>query len=199
MPLNPTQPSLNLACAHQHQPRLCKSHVEIFLILIIRSYIVYFFIGFILEGDGLSSWGEPPESPACCTDTVFMSSVCISPAWCSAVRCTVFKCITLCFKVPFHNLWPPTLQHWLSRCLNMLHMPRLTANKHGEMNCMPFTVFISSASRCSLVHHYQTAFSSFQYIWNASIPLNDIQGHGNPKCVCVHLRRVYLMFEKIGR
>lgn len=132
MPLNPTQPSLNLACAHQHQPRLCKSHVEIFLILIIRSYIVYFFIGFILEGDGLSSWGEPPESPACCTDTVFMSSVCISPAWCSAVRCTVFKCITLCFKVPFHNLWTPpssTDSAGVSICCICLVLLRINTGK----------------------------------------------------------------------
>lgn len=103
----------------------------------------------------------------------------------TAVRCSVFKCITLCFKVSFHNLWPPTLQHWLSRCLDMLHIPRPPANKHREMNCMPFIVFISFVSRCSPVHPYQTAFSLVEHIWNACVPLNDIRAWKSTICVCV--------------
>ena len=123
-------------------------------------------------------------------DTVFEPSVCISPASYSASRCNVFKCITLCFKVSLHNLWPPTLQHWLSRCLNMLHIARPTVNKHREMNCMPSTVFISFVSCCSLVHHYQTALSLVEYFWNAWMAyraMEMLSAYVCLWCVCIYL------------
>lgn len=118
------------------------------------------------------------------TDMVFVSSVCTPHALAlGMVFSNVSHCVARSHSIIYDP--PPTLQHWLSRCLNMLCIPRPSVNKHREMNCLPFTALISFVSRCSLVHRYQTAFSLFEYIWNACLPLDDIQGGGNSLCICV--------------
>lgn len=142
------------------------------------------------------------SSSAYCTchwlAVLFASSVCTPPVSYSAIRCCVAnasQCISRSHSI-IYDPHPPALTQQVSQYVECITWP--TVNKHREMNCVPFTVFISFVSHCSQAHHYQTAFTFFEYIWQTNIPSDGTQGDGNSQCVCVE-KMCALNFEKNAR
>lgn len=112
--------------------------------------------------------------------TVLLPSACTSSASYSAVRYRVFECITLSFKVSFHNLWPPTIQHRLGGCPNMLRIPQPTVNKHREMNsvlqCFHFiclTLLCGAPLSKSLLTHSTCLKDLHTLAWHAKVVWNS--------------------------
>lgn len=92
--------------------------------------------------------------------------------------------LSLCFKVSFHNLWPSTIQHWLSRCLNMLHITWPTTNKHGK-----WTVCLSAFS-----FHLSHAVQESTIIKQPPPSLN-MKGLHTSKCPqCVYVFAVVCLY-----
>lgn len=97
-------------------------------------------------------WGV---DPACCPCHYSAHPPVCFPAlvFLNASRCVPWS-RSIIYDHPFPTPSPPTVQYWLSRCLNMLHNSAHCVFKLREMSSLPFSIFISFVSCCSVLLYY---------------------------------------------